>query len=223
MIMWGPAAVRAAGVLLVALIGSWLTWWQWELDASVAARPALFVVLLTVLWARADRKRLGAVAGEWLWAGAAIWVAVVVAVVSLLRGGNPDLLALVALVSGAAVAIPAWAAVAVGRRPPAGSGATPRPVSAGAMTTVTVGGVATLLAIPIAVLGLEASFAWSGCFLECREPDHGAALAWAAAATVLIVDIGVWGVAAWRRFPAVLTGAATLPLVVCAVAAYFVR
>ena len=88
------------------------------------------------------------------------------------------------------------------------------------MTLVTVGGIAALLAVPIAVLAWEATIEWSGCFLSCRAPNHVAAVCLAAAAGVLLVDVIVWGMAAWHRFPRMLTSTAAVPLIVSAAAAY---
>lgn len=88
---------------------------------------------------------------------------------------------------------------------------------------MTVGGVAALLVVPLVLLGWLASIAWSGCFLECKQPDHVAAVRLAAGAGVLLIDLVAWGVAAWRRFPRVLTGIAAVPLVVRALAEYFTR
>ncbi|XAS75741.1 hypothetical protein V3G39_13915 [Dermatophilaceae bacterium Sec6.4] len=223
MVLWMRGAVRAGGVFLVALIGMWALGWRWEMDASLAARPALFIVVLEVIWARIDTARLGPVASEWVWAHAAIWVAAGVSVAALLRG--MPVIVIVALVAGVAagVAVPAWAAVGGAHRTQASMDGPSRPVSAAAMTVVTVGGVAALLVVPLVVLGWLATIAWTGCFIECKQPDHFAAVRLAAGAGVLLIDLVAWGMAAWRRFPRVLTGIAAVPLVVGAAAVYLMR
>lgn len=102
------------------------------MDASLAAGPALFVVVLEVVWAWVDTARLGPVAVEWVWARAAIWVAAGVSVVTLLRGIPVIVTVLLAAGVAAGVAVPAWAAVGGAHRPQALTDGPSRPVSAAA-------------------------------------------------------------------------------------------
>lgn len=211
-------AIRAAALLLVAIVGSW----RWDLRPA-AARPLLVIVIVitSIVWARIDLKRLEPGLAEWVWARAAAGLAVSVLIIGLVRGWQPVAAALVAGIAGTAVVVPAWAVVASDRPQDPREGLQP-PVSRAAMTWVTVIGMTLLLAAPIAVLAFEALIEWNGCFISCRTPDHPAAVILAAVVGVLLIDLIVWGVAAWRRFPRLLTAAAAAPLLTCVAATYLV-
>ncbi|GGB15039.1 hypothetical protein GCM10011492_00890 [Flexivirga endophytica] len=223
MVLTVGGAVRAAGVLLFAVVALWLFGWEGgPRDAVMAVRPVLLVAVVPAVWARLDRRLLGAVAAEWVWARAAAFVAVVAATAGVLQGWPIIIDALLAVIAGAIVAVPAWAAIAGIGRVDVSQQSVSRPVSRAAMTLVATGGVAALLAAPVAALLFTAYIQWTGCFLACQEPNRAAGLALAVIAAVLIGDVIAWGVAAWRRFPRVLTNVAAVPVIVAAVLAFLV-
>lgn len=214
-------AVRAVVVLFIAVVVLRLFGWSSEpRDILTVARPALLIGVLPAVWARRDRSRFGSALSQWVWAWAAAFVSAVLAIAAGVQGAPLAGLVFAALVGGSIVAVPAWA-VATGANDLNASSGTPRRSVPRAVTTlVAIGGAAALLAVPIAVGAWQASIEWSGCFLNCHQPDHVAAFGWAVAACALFIDVIVWGVTAWRGFPSVLTRAAAVPLVVVAAGAF---
>lgn len=221
MTAWVGGAVRGVVVLVVAFAVGWFLGGRpWDLEFTEVGLWVLVVAIVPAVWARADSRRHGTVATEWIWAHAAAWAAAGVLVSTLLSGWRMRYVLLAACLATACVAVPAWSSVRIGARPRDPAVGAQRPLPVVAMTLVTTGGVGVFLLPPIVALGFGAQTAWTGCFLECQEPRHLAAVGWLAVAGVFLVDVVLWALASWRRFPGRLTCAAAIPLVLYAVTAY---
>lgn len=214
-------AIRGVVVLAAGLVVGWvLGGGSWGIDFTEVGLWILVVAILPAVWAHVDSRRLGIVATEWIWAHAAAWAAVGVMLCALLSGRRMTYVVLAAWLAAACVAVPAWSSVRIGTEHREQVRSTQRPLSAGAMTALTAGGIGVYLLPPVAVLAFTGSIAWTGCFLKCQAPQHLAAVGWLTLSGLILVDVILWGVASWRRFPSRLTCIAAIPLVLYAVAAH---